>query len=199
MKLRKIIRDILRETYGPSVVQYSAVVIEDSTEEQKIRELAKQYIPDGWSNPAHYHMTISQGPLPESLRLRGDLNKEVELTLNMVGISENAIAFGTFGYYSKNDMPHITVAFNKKFGSTPGDSKTINNWKPIDKITVVGVIREIGDGNKILKGSEELDEVQGMRTSTTSGSMSPFGGVPSTFPNPADYDQFGNNVEDMSR
>lgn len=153
MNLRKLIRDTLSETYGPSVVQYSAVVIEDSIEEQKVKDLAAQYVPEGWSLPAHYHMTIGQGPLPESLRLRGDLNKEVELTINMIGISENAIAFGTLGYYSKNDMPHITIAFNKKFGAAAADSKEIKNWKPIDKIKVTGVIREIGMGNTILKES----------------------------------------------
>jgi len=152
-KLRKFVRDILMETYGPSVVQYSAVVIEDSIEEQKVRDLANQYIPEGWNKPAHYHMTIGQGPIPESLQLRGDLNKEVELTINMIGQSENSIAFGTFGYYSKNDMPHITIAFNKKFGGTAADSKEIKDWKPIERVTVIGVIREIGMGNKILKES----------------------------------------------
>lgn len=139
------------ETYGPDVVQYSAVVIEDPVEEQKIKDLAIQYIPNGWRVPVHYHMTISQGPIPKSLELRGDLNQEVDITINMIGISNDAIAFGTFGYYSKNEMPHITIAFNKKYGATPASSKEIKNWKPIDKIKVTGVIREIGNGNSILK------------------------------------------------
>lgn len=156
MDLRKFIRETLNETYGPSVVQYSAVVIEDPTEEQKIKDLAAQYVPsEGWREPAHYHMTIGQGPIPQSLELKGDLNKEVELTINMIGISENAIAFGTFGYYSKNDMPHITVAFNKKYGAAPADSKEIKDWKKINPIKVVGVVREIGTGNQILKESIE--------------------------------------------
>ncbi len=142
------------ETYGPSVVQYSAVVIEDPMEEQKIKDLASEYVPStGWRVPAHYHMTIGKGPIPQSLELKGDLNKEVEITINMIGISENAIAFGTFGYYSENDMPHITIAFSKNNGATPADSKEIKNWKPINKIKVTGVIREIGSGNKILKES----------------------------------------------
>lgn len=139
------------ETYGPDVVQYSAVVIEDPVEEQKIKDLAAQYVPAGWRVPAHYHMTISQEPIPQSLELRGDLNQEVNITINMVGMSNDAIAFGTFGYYSKNEMPHITIAFNKKYGATPASSKEITNWKPIDKIKVTGVIREIGDKNAILK------------------------------------------------
>lgn len=156
MDLRKFIRETLNETYGPSVVQYCAVVIEDPVEEQKIKDLAAQYVPaTGWRIPYHYHMTITQGPIPQSLELRGDLNKEVELTINMIGISEKAIAFGTFGYYSKNDMPHITIAFSKKYGAAPADSKEIKNWKPIDKIKVKGVVREIGFGNKVLNESIE--------------------------------------------
>lgn len=188
--IRKIIRQVLSESYGPEV-SYSAVVIEDAAEIQKIQELAEKYVPvQGWRIPYNYHMTITQGPIPKSLELRGDLNKEVDLTIDMIGISEKAIAFGTFGYYSVNDMPHITIAFSKKNGALPSDSKTIDNWKPIDKVIVKGVIREVGLGNKIFK------EVQGMRTSTTTGGLNAFPGIPDEFPNPENYDQFGNQVKD---
>jgi len=200
MDLRKFIRETLNETYGQSVVQYSAVVIEDPLEEQKIKDLAAQYVPTtGWRVPQHYHMTIGQGPIPQSLELRGDLNKEVELTINMIGQSQNAIAFGTFGYYSKNDMPHITVAFNKKYEAVPADSKEIKDWKPIDKIKVKGVIREIGMGNKILKGEDNLDEMQWNKTVTTTPSREVHPGIPAEFPRPEDYDQFGNKTQDISR
>ena len=148
--LRRIVRNILKENYGPAIM-YSAVVIEESLEEQKMNKLAQQYVPEGWSIPPHYHMTISQGPIPQSLRLRGDLNKEVELTINMIGTSDKSIAFGTFGYYSKNEMPHITIAFNKAVGGVPADSKEINNWQSIDKVIVKGVIREIAEGNQVVK------------------------------------------------
>ncbi len=138
------------ESYN-TTVQYCAVVIENPEDTKKIKELVSNYVPsDGWSEPAHYHMTIAQGHLPESLRRRGDLNKEVEITINMIGISEKAIALGTFGYYSRNEMPHITVVFNKNNGGAPADSKEIDNWKPIDKIVVTGVIREVGEGNVVI-------------------------------------------------
>ena len=196
MNLRKIIRNILNEAYNTSIVQYCAVVIEDSIEEQKIRELASQHIPSDWTEPAHYHMTIQQGPLPDSLKRRGDLNNEVELTINMIGISENAIALGTFGYYSRNEMPHITIAFNNA-GGAASDSNIIKNWTPINKIKVKGVIREIGEGNRVLK-EKDLGEVEGMRTSTTTGGLNAFPGKPDEFPNPSDYDEFGNRIQDVS-
>jgi len=150
MNVRKFIRSILNETYGSSVAVYTAVVIEDSVEIQKIEELSSQYVPKtGWKKPRNYHMTISLGPIPQSLELRGDLNKEVELTISSVGISAHAIALGTFGYYSKNEMPHITLAFEKS--SQPSDSKLIQDWQEINKVKVVGVIREVGPGDQVLK------------------------------------------------
>jgi GNAT superfamily N-acetyltransferase len=161
MNLRKYIRDVLKEAapqisykkkYG-NAVTYSAVMFEDISEIQKITDLAAQYIPEGWTKSNNYHMTISQGVLPDSLRLRGDLNSPAEITINMIGISDKAIAFGVYGYYSKNEMPHITIAFNK--GASPEDSNYIENWKPIDKVKVTGIIREVGIGNQILKESVE--------------------------------------------
>lgn len=199
MNVRKFIRNVLTETYGPSTVQYSAVVIEDPVEEQKIRDLANQYIPaEGWSTPAHYHMTIGQGAIPESLELRGDLNQEVDLTINMIGQSDSAIAFATFGYYSKNDMPHITIAFNKNLG-TAAHSKEIKNWKPIDKVVVTGIVREIGQGNKILKADDNIEEMIGFKQYNTTGSINAFPGIPGEFPNPSDYDTFGNQLDDIKR
>lgn len=89
------------------MVQYSAVIIEEPSEIQKIDELYSRYVPEiGWNKSNNYHMTITLGAMPESLRLREDLNKEVELTINMIGVSEKSIALGTMGYYSKNNMPH---------------------------------------------------------------------------------------------
>jgi hypothetical protein len=186
MNLRRIIRRTLMESYN-TTVQYCAVVIKNPDDTRKIKELASQYVPsEGWSEPPHYHMTIGQGPLPDSLKRRGDLNKEVEITINMIGVSDKAIALGTFGYYSRNEMPHITVAFNTANGGAPADSKEIDNWKPIDKITVTGIIREIGEGNVVL--DEIVDNAAGeIRTSVRA-----YPGIPAEFPQEDDYDQFGN-------
>lgn len=150
MDIRKLIRKIIIEDSKPNVI-YSAVVIEDSVELDKIKKLLEKYVPtnQGWRKPHNYHMTISLGKFPESLYLRGDLNKEVTLTLNAIGISNNAIAVGTSGYYSKNDMPHITLAFHKH--SQPAASKEIKDWEPIDNISITGIIREVGEGNVIIK------------------------------------------------
>ncbi len=150
MDIKKLIEQIVEENSKPTIA-YSAVVIEDSSEIAKIKKIVEQYIPlnQGWKKPLDFHMTISLGKFPESLYLRGDLNKKVTLKIDTIGISANAIALGTNGYYSKNDIPHITLAFQKY--STPAASKFIENWEKIDTFYVTGVIREVATGNVVLK------------------------------------------------
>jgi len=165
-KVRKIVRQILKESEDLKkpkkdypIVMYYAVVIEDSSEEQKIIDIANKYVPKDWNTPPHYHMTIGQGAFPQSLRIRGDLNREIELTVEMIGSSDKAIALLASGYYSKNDVPHITIGFNSSIGGVPADSKDIKDWQSIDKIVVKGVIREVGEGGKILKETSSKDKV----------------------------------------
>lgn len=193
-KLRKLVRETLKEAYLNSDVLYSAVVIEEPSEIQKIQDIAKNYVPDNWIDPAHYHMTIAHGGLPETLRLRGDLNKDVELTVNMIGMSDKAIAFAASGYYSKNDMPHITIAFNKDEGGSAADSKEIIEWFPIPNLILNGIIREVGKNNIVLKNDETIEERDSMNMPTT-GSIKARPGIPDKFPQPEDFDQFGNQIK----
>lgn len=196
--LRQIVREALESsaamtagTQNVGKVMYCAVVVEDPVEIEKIKKLAGQYVPTGWSIPENYHMTIAHGPLPNFQRNRGDLNKPVQIKITMVGISDKAIALATYGYYSRNEMPHITIAFNPS-GGKPSDSKSINNWKKINDISVTGVIRNIGEGNKPIT---EMD----IHSTFTSGSFEGWGGGVTTFPNSAFYDEFGNNIDDIAR
>lgn len=157
-QVRQFIKNILIQeakkddsTNKLPVVIYSAVCIEDPSEIVKIDELRNKYVPanKGWKKPKDYHMTISPGTFPRALRKKGDLNQEVILVITAIGSSDNAIAFETEGYYSRNEIPHITVAFSK-FGE-PADSNRILSWKPIEEIQIKGVIRQVAEGNVILK------------------------------------------------
>jgi hypothetical protein len=173
---------------------WSAVCIEDSSQVSIISEVIKKYkfIPEGWTTPPDYHMTISLGPLPNSLRNRGDLNKPVELTLVTIGVSDKAIAFGTYGYYSKNEIPHITIAFNKEAGGEPKDSKIIKNWTPIKNVKVSGIIRNLDWATE--KPIEEND----IHTTFGTSSREAWAGA-TFFPDADDYDEYGNNKEDIQR
>lgn len=199
-KIRKIVRQILKEAEEAKrgkkdypIVVYYAVVIEEPSEEQKIADIANKYVPKDWNTPPHYHMTIGHGAFPQSLRIRGDLNREIELTLEMIGSSDKAIALLASGYYSKNDVPHVTIAYNGSIGGVPADSKDIKDWKPIDKVVVKGVIREIGEGGKVFK--DNVEEIKDLNNNNTTPSIRAYPGIPDKFPQPEDFDQFGNKIQ----
>jgi hypothetical protein len=69
-----------------------------------------------------------------------------------LGISDKAVAVKVDGFFNiskpndKEDegskFPHITLAINS-IDAKPSDSNYITNWKPVDKIKLVGVIKEI--------------------------------------------------------
>lgn len=141
--LRKIIREQLEKHMGGNHILYSAVIIEDPKEIEKLKQASDEFVPSDWVRPENYHMTIALGPLPDSLKFRGDLNKEVTLKVTDYGQSEKAFAFKVTGYMSKNNLQHITMAYNPKEGGRPIDSNYITGWVPIKPFEVNGIIREI--------------------------------------------------------
>ena len=54
-----------------------------------------------------------------------------------------AIAVRVEGYFSYNDIPHITLAINKKEGAKPMMSNQITNWVAVDPIVVSGTVSEV--------------------------------------------------------
>lgn len=104
-----------------------------------------EIIPSDWKWYGH-HMTIQLGELDEDLK--DLLGMDVELKITSLGISDKAIAVGVSGFYSKNKIPHITLAVNTKNGGKPKDSNLIpsDKWKEYDlKQKLIGKITEIYD------------------------------------------------------
>lgn len=65
------------------------------------------------------------------------------ITINSIGISDKAMAFGikVIGIPFVNKHPHITIT---TFGDgKPVDSNNITEWKPITPITIFGELRRI--------------------------------------------------------
>jgi hypothetical protein len=119
-------------------ILYSAVVLDD---ESRAKLLEKFPIPNGFRIFAH-HMTIVFGKgLPEDLK--GDLGKEVTLTVKSLGVSDKAIAVSVDGYLSSNEIPHITLAVNTSEGGKPYDSNRIEDWKGVKDFTINGVVTEV--------------------------------------------------------
>lgn len=147
-ELRGLIKKMVMETLRdmPYGVAYTGAIVENEEDVQKmvftaIEEMDKMNISDkGWFEPENYHMTICLGELSLHMKMRGDLNKEVQLQLTHFGYSDKAIAFKVHGYMSKNDMQHITMFFRDK----PSDSKEIRNWVELElPFSVSAVIREV--------------------------------------------------------
>ena len=67
--------------------------------------------------------------------------KKFNYTINKIGISEKAIAFGIItDVPSVNKNKHITLAINKNENGKPVDSNFINFWQNIDAIELTGTI-----------------------------------------------------------
>ena len=147
-KINNLIRNYIRETFIPYYgISYTGVRIEDPNEIHKLEVFFQKTIdqisfivPDNWKSPEDYHMTICLDELPLHLKMRGDLNSEVVLTITHIGYNTKAIAFKVTGYMSKNEVQHITMRFLDK----PADSKEIVDWYPLKTgLELKGYIREV--------------------------------------------------------
>jgi hypothetical protein len=124
----------------PRKISYSAVVLE-KRDHEKLLEFFKDSLPSDWSQYAH-HMTIKMGELPPEKKQ--DLGKTVKLTAYEFGKSDLAIAVKVKGYWTTNQIAHITLAVNKNGGGKPVDSNKITNWEPLpNTIPLDGEVKEI--------------------------------------------------------
>jgi hypothetical protein len=124
MDIREVIREEVRRVFTEFADRLSELDIE---------------IPEGWSKPDDYHMTITLGELSLSMKLAGAIGSEVELEVNSIGVSDKAIAAGVSGLFSRNEKQHITMAFEDR----PADSNEITEWIPVKPFKVIGYVREV--------------------------------------------------------
>lgn len=150
------IRQIIREEVGRVLsgknstnVEYTGVIIEgneinkfESMLYDSLENIGVE-IPDDWKRPNNYHMTITLGELSLGMKMSGAIGSPVVLTCHSIGVSDDAIAVGVSGLFSRNEIQHITVAFRVR----PADSKDIKNWIEIEPFRVTGYIREITNKN----------------------------------------------------
>lgn len=123
-----------------SKISYSAVVL-TAASKQRLLSLLSSMIPDDWEKIAH-HMTICMGQLPEDLKNK--IGEKVQLSVNGVGMSDKALAVRVLGFQSKNKIPHITVAINRKNGAKPVDSNKIEQWVDFGgELYLTGTVEEV--------------------------------------------------------
>lgn len=123
-------------TEGEETKVYGAVVLDKESQEKLISGL-KDQIPNGWKVIAH-HMTIQFPGFPDDKK--DDLGKQVKLTATEIGKSEEALAVKVNGYFSKNKIPHITIAIPPNGKAV--NSNNITSWNTITPIKLSGVVSQ---------------------------------------------------------
>jgi hypothetical protein len=122
-------------------IAYSAIVLDEKSRSKLLAHLANN-IPKGWEVIAH-HMTINMGEIkPEYEKYLG---MTVDLLVRTVGYSKMAMAVGVETTVpTKNEIPHITIAVNRKEGGKPFMSNQIKNWKTIAfSLDLQGKVEEV--------------------------------------------------------
>lgn len=120
---------------------YYAVVLD---EESRNKLLTSIPVPEGWKKIAH-HMTIVFNPQgnPDELvnEVIKNLGKEVPLTAEKIGSSEEAMAVSVYSpeIFTRNRIAHITIAIPPQGKAV--NSNRITDWYPMDnKIQLKGTI-----------------------------------------------------------
>ena len=132
---------ILNESKGKLL--YSAVVLDEVSRKQLL-SFVKDFvlIPSEWRIINH-HMTIGfKKPVPDELK--DYIGKNIDLRVKEIGVSDDAIAVKVEGFFTYNEIPHITIAIPKN--GKPSNSNLITNWMSIPndrEIIVSGVVAEI--------------------------------------------------------
>jgi hypothetical protein len=156
LKITMNIRAIIREEIGhifngkkSTNVEYTGVILEgdeilkfESQLSNRLEDLGIK-VPSDFKKPGNYHMTITLGELSLSMKMGGAIGSPVELTCHSIGVSDDAMAVGVSGLFSRNEIQHITVAFKTR----PSDSKDIVNWIEFEPFAVTGYVREITNKN----------------------------------------------------
>jgi len=129
-------------------IQYTGIVIDDLRKD-RLLQLFDKYIPDDWKIiNENMHVTIKLGALDDIDPMKYHLNFPIHVNATHIGISDKAIALKvnieTDKIKSKNDIPHITLAYNKNGGAKPKDSNYITDWQELKRpIKIRGIFQEV--------------------------------------------------------
>lgn len=74
--------------------------------------------------------------------LESNLGKSISIKLEVIGISDKAMAFGVGGVDNicANEVPHITIATFR--GGNPVDSNKITNWRYIESVVITAKLEK---------------------------------------------------------
>jgi len=144
-EIRKVIKEEIEKILKPVPISYTAAIVEANPEIEKLNQSAYTFgIPGGWEKTYDYHMTISTGDLPFSIK-SNIVNKKVKLKIVAIGKNDYAMAFKEEGdMFSRNDVKHIT--------------NDITEWKSVEPFIVDAVIRQVDHNHNVVLGVD-LNEI----------------------------------------
>jgi hypothetical protein len=127
---------------------YSGILIQDN---YKLLELV-YHLDQSWEKIAH-HVTLRMGSLPKELE-KGKIVRLVATDIGEFGDKVIAVKVeldedDNF-QIPEDKTPHITLAVNRFNGGKPFISNKIEEWRPIQRIVLTGIISEFAsDGRTI--------------------------------------------------
>ena len=123
---------------------YSAVVLDEKSHDKLVKWATEKFSvikAERWEIVAH-HMTIKMGELPSYLK--DDLDATQSLEATGYAYNDKVIAVRVSGYFTSNDIPHVTIAVNRTNGGKPVMSNNLTNWQPLTKtMTLRGTVQEL--------------------------------------------------------
>jgi len=115
----------------------------DDNSRQALRLITNDFDRNDWKFYGD-HMTVVYGKRFDTLNLSQNLGDEVKLIGTHLGSSENCIALKVSGFYSFNDIAHVTLLVNQKNNSTPVMSNNIERWEKLEtEIALYGKLIEL--------------------------------------------------------
>jgi hypothetical protein len=141
--MKRLIENWRKHLKEQQSVSYSGIVLDEESR-QKLLSLP---IPKDWEPIAH-HMTITMGPLKDSLAEIYKVGDVMSLTVIALGQDEKAMAVKVKSPGEISDhisFPHITVAIDRVAGGKPLHSNKIpeEKFKPYENIILSGVVTEV--------------------------------------------------------
>lgn len=123
-----------------SKIAYSGIVLNERSKKRLLKNFGN-LIPEDWEIIAD-HMTINMGEIDP--KYEKHLGMPLPLYVTGFGINDKVAAVRVSGFPSKNKIPHVTLAVNRKEGGKPKMSNEIDKWYDIKRpIQLVGKVKEV--------------------------------------------------------
>lgn len=123
---------------------YSAVVLDEKSHDKLVKWAVEKFAiikAEQWEIVAH-HMTIKMGEIPSYLK--DDLNTTQSLEVTGFAYNDKVIAVRVSGYFTTNEIPHVTIAVNRAKGGKPVMSNKLTSWQPLTKpMSIRGTVKEV--------------------------------------------------------